>query len=85
MLQYTGLPVQAQVQAAGVHRDRAGFGSRLRQLVDDSDADAAAREFAGGDQADGSGTDDDDVWVWGGDGPPAVPWSPARCSTPLHS
>ena len=55
-------PVE-HVQAAGVHRDGAGLVGGLRQLVDHPHADAAAGEFAAGDQAHGAGADDDDVGV----------------------
>ena len=60
-------PVE-HVQAAGVHRDRAGLLSRLCQLVDHPHAHAPAGEFEAGDQAYGSGADDEDIGdigVWG--------------------
>jgi hypothetical protein len=55
-------PVE-HVQAAGMYRDRAGLVGGLCQLVDHPHAQAAAGEFAAGDQADRPGTYDDHIGV----------------------
>jgi len=49
------------LQAAGMNRDRARCIGGSAESVDDADVDAAASELGCGDEADGPGTDDNDI------------------------